>query len=51
MNGSEEQPQNDERGKNIQWGEDRLFNKQCWENWTAIHKRIKLNQTQNGLKT
>ena len=32
----------DKAGKNIQWKKDYLFNKWCWENWTAIYRRIKL---------
>ena len=32
----------DKRGQDIQWRKDNLFNKWCWENWTAICKRMKL---------
>ena len=32
----------DKGGKNIQWRNDNLFNKWCWENWSTTSRRMKL---------
>ena len=33
----------DKGGRNIKWSKNSLFNKWCWEIWTATHIKMKIN--------
>ena len=40
----------DKGSKHIPWRKDSLLHKLCWENWIAIHKKIKDKNHYNILK-
>ena len=40
----------DKGSKNIPWRKDSLLHKLCWENWIAIHKKIKHKNHYNIVK-
>ena len=35
----------DKGGKNIQWRKDSLFSKKYWENWIAVRKSMRVEQS------
>ena len=39
----------DKEGKTIQWRKDSLFNKWCWENWTATCKKNEIRTLPNTI--
>ena len=42
INATHLQP-SDEPDKNKQWIKNSLFNKCCWKNWLAMHRKLKLD--------